>query len=163
MAERFPIQIAPDTIALLQLFHRPSCHLEDLCVFPDCIKMEEERLKIPETAAKQFISQLEDHWTPAFLMALRDEIDKELLEHDKQYGTKFSKIPVKKAIEILEQHIRSYQSMIELYEAQPHNQAITEYSAKEAEKNIIELRAAVAVLKNFVAPAEGHDEQKSSN
>jgi hypothetical protein len=61
---------------------------------------------------------------------------------------------MKKAIEILEQHIKSYQSMVELYEDQPHNQAITEYTANEAKKHIIELRAAVAALKNSGAPAE---------
>jgi len=53
---------------------------------------------------------------------------------------------MKKAIEILEQHIRSYRSMIELYEANPYNQAITEYSAKESANCIVELQAAVATL-----------------
>lgn len=54
---------------------------------------------------------------------------------------------MKKAIEILEQHIMSYRSAVELYEDNPRNQAITEYSAKEAAKNIVSLQAAVAALK----------------
>ena len=29
-------------------------------------------------AAKEFINQLKDHWTPRFLISLRDEIDKQL-------------------------------------------------------------------------------------
>ena len=53
---------------------------------------------------------------------------------------------MKKAISILHQHIGSYHSMIELYEANPHNQAITEYTANEAKKNIVELQAAIAAL-----------------
>ena len=65
---------------------------------------------------------------------------------------------MKKAIEILEQHIRSYRSMVELYEANPHNQAITEYSAKEAAQNIDTLQAAVAALK--LAEQNGHIAQQ---
>ena len=53
---------------------------------------------------------------------------------------------MKKAISILHQHIGSYHSMVELYEANPHNQAITEYTANEAKKNIVELQAAIAAL-----------------
>jgi hypothetical protein len=53
---------------------------------------------------------------------------------------------MKKAIEILDQHIRSYRSMVEMYEANPHNQAVTEYSAKEAAKHVVTLQAAVAAL-----------------
>jgi hypothetical protein len=54
---------------------------------------------------------------------------------------------MKKAIEILEQHIRSYRSMVELYEAQPHNHAVTEYSAKQAGEHIRDLEWAIAALK----------------
>jgi hypothetical protein len=59
-----------------------------------------------------------------------------------------------KAIEILRQHINSYHAMIELYEAQPHNQAITEYTAKEAERYIKELLSAIAVLNGKPQPAQ---------
>ena len=54
---------------------------------------------------------------------------------------------MKKAIEILEQHIRSYRGAVELYEANPGNQAISDYSAKDAARNIIDLQAAVAALR----------------
>ena len=66
---------------------------------------------------------------------------------------------MKKAIEILEQHIRSYRSMVELYEANPRNQAITEYSAKDAAQNIVTLQAAVAALKT--AEQNGHIAQQA--
>jgi hypothetical protein len=36
--------------------------------------------------------------------------------------------------------------MVEMYEANPHNQAVTEYSAKEAAKHVVTLQAAVAAL-----------------
>jgi hypothetical protein len=63
-----------------------------------------------------------------------------------------------KAIEILRQHINSYHAMIELYEAQPHNQAITEYTAKEAERYIKELLSAIAVLNGKLQPADRSEE-----
>ena len=43
-----------------------------------------------ESAAKQLLAQLEGQWCPAFLMALRDEINRELdrWEKDKSTPTK---------------------------------------------------------------------------
>jgi hypothetical protein len=81
---RFPIVLDNNTIMLIRLFTGVT-HLEDLWLYD-----EAPPLNTPDVAAKQLISQLEDHWTPAFLMALRDEITKKLKEHDKQYKTKFA-------------------------------------------------------------------------
>lgn len=61
---------------------------------------------------------------------------------------------MKKAVEILNQYVRTYQSQIELYEANPHNQAITKYSADKAKEYIIELKAALLVLSAAIAVPE---------
>ncbi len=57
---------------------------------------------------------------------------------------------MKKAIEILKSYVKTYQSHIELYEYNPHNQAISEYSANEAKKNIIELNQAIVILEKNI-------------
>jgi hypothetical protein len=51
--------------------------------------------------------------------------------------------------------------MVELYEANPRNQAITEYSAKDAAQNIVTLQAAVAALKT--AEQNGHIAQQGKH
>jgi hypothetical protein len=48
-----------------------------------------EDLKTHKHAAKQFVDQLEDHWTASFMMALRDAINDELKKNDKECGTNF--------------------------------------------------------------------------
>ena len=55
---------------------------------------------------------------------------------------------MKKAISILEEHIKMYQNIADLYKTNPHNQAVTEYTAKEVKKHIMNLQTAVASLKN---------------
>jgi len=54
---------------------------------------------------------------------------------------------MKKAIEILESSIRNYRNMVELYEANPGNQAVTKHTADKATTYIVELGYAVAALK----------------
>ena len=53
---------------------------------------------------------------------------------------------MKKALEILRSEIRSRESMIELFTHNPHNQAITEYTANKAKEDIEGLKKAVTVL-----------------
>lgn len=53
---------------------------------------------------------------------------------------------MKKATNILESYVKTYKSVIELYEAQPNNQAVTEYSANQAKVYIQELNEAIAIL-----------------
>jgi hypothetical protein len=86
--ERSLIQINPHTVVLLQLFHS-SNHIVDACWLSDCSMHLREDLKTHKHAAKQFVDQLEDHWTALFMMALRDAINNELKKNDKKYGTKF--------------------------------------------------------------------------
>jgi hypothetical protein len=89
--ERFPVQISPDTIVVLHLFHQSNRNFFEDCWETDCAAKLREDLQTHTKAARQFIDQLEDHWTPLFMMTLRDEIDKELKDHDKKYGTSFAK------------------------------------------------------------------------
>lgn len=86
---RTPIYLGKNAIAVLHIFTRYD-HLEDVWMF-DSDALEEQNWKLPEKSAEQFIEQLEGWWTPAFMMQLRDQIEKELIKHDKKYKTKFAK------------------------------------------------------------------------
>ena len=85
--ERFPIQLNNHTIALIHLFHKHDC-LADLWV-SNCEHYSEKSINAQSEAAQQLIAQLEDHWTPQFLMALREEINKKLTAHNKEFNTNF--------------------------------------------------------------------------
>lgn len=73
--KRKPIVLSPHAIALIQIFDRND-YLEDVWTtdFDEYTTKEDM-----ESAAKQFIEQLEEQWCEAFMEALRDEINK-LLE-----------------------------------------------------------------------------------
>jgi hypothetical protein len=88
--ERYPIQLNSDTIVMLHLFHRKN-HIEDICWSSECTMSMNKDLESHTKAAEQFINQLEDHWTPLFMMELRDRINERLKRDDKKYGTKFSR------------------------------------------------------------------------
>jgi hypothetical protein len=64
---------------------------------------------------------------------------------------------MKKAIETLENTIRTYKSISETYDYNPHNQAVTEYTANEAKNNIVDLKKAVEVLKLFEKTDTSHN------
>lgn len=88
--DREPIQINDSTVILISLFHRDCTTLENMCISEDCPAKMSQSINRHEKAAKQLIAQLENHWSPAFMMALRDEIDNELQQHDEKYKTHFS-------------------------------------------------------------------------
>ena len=76
--KRTPIVLSPHTIALISVFIKHE-HLEDIWYSnSDFEKFVKEQVHSSSRAAKQFIAQLEGHWTPRFLKALRKEIDREL-------------------------------------------------------------------------------------
>jgi len=85
VVKRFPIILNNHAIAVIHIFTRHDC-LEDLWM-SDCFH---GNIGIQEQAAQQMIDQLQDWWTPAFLMELRRAITKELKKHDNQFGTKFA-------------------------------------------------------------------------
>jgi len=85
VVKRFPIVLNAYTIAVIHIFTRHDC-LEDLWM-SDCFHGS---IETQEIAAQQMIDQLQEWWTPAFLIALRKAITKELKKHDKQFGTKFA-------------------------------------------------------------------------
>ncbi len=82
---RTPIMLGEHTVAVITLFHLPNDRLEDIWLYEYVHAM-----RSVEHAAKQFIASLEDHWSPAFLMALRKQITQTLAEHDKECGTNFA-------------------------------------------------------------------------
>ncbi len=69
--ERKPIVLSKNDVALIQIFHK-SDDLLDISIGALDRFIDEESV---HDAAKQFISQLENRWTPRFMKALRDEID----------------------------------------------------------------------------------------
>lgn len=83
--EKYPIIIGHGVIATLNLYHINHDWLKDLWL----IEYEDPQ-EIAESAAKQLVDRLEDHWTPYFLMSLKKEIIEKLKEHDETFGTKFN-------------------------------------------------------------------------
>jgi hypothetical protein len=84
--KRHYIVIGPQTLMLIQLY-RGGFHLEDID-FPGFQDWINKEVHNTEKQAKQFIKQMEDHWTPAFLESLHDEIEKELIKHWKEFAPK---------------------------------------------------------------------------
>jgi hypothetical protein len=83
---RTPILINNHAVALLHIFTRYD-HLEDLWTV-DADGLDKEKWEMYDEAAKQFVEQLEDQWCIKFMEALRDEIDKQIKEHKKEYNMK---------------------------------------------------------------------------
>lgn len=84
---RKPIILNEHTIALITLFKRRRDSLDDCWSYESVL---EWYYRDKDSAARQFVEQLEDHWTPAFMMALREQITAKLAAHDAQYGTTFA-------------------------------------------------------------------------
>jgi hypothetical protein len=84
---RKPILLNEHTVALITLFKKGYDNLDD-CWSYDAVSEWYYRDK--DSAARQFVEQFEDHWSPAFMMALRDQITAKLAEHDSKCGTKFA-------------------------------------------------------------------------
>jgi len=74
--ERKPIVLSKNSIALIQIFHK-SDDLLDVSIGALDRFIEQE---VVADAAKQFIFQLKDAWTPQFMMALKKEIENVLKE-----------------------------------------------------------------------------------
>ena len=83
--ERHPIILSKNTAIVIHVYTRLD-RICDMWMYDDDMPYFCDN----EIAAKQLIDQLEDHWTPAFLLVLRDRITETLKEHDKEYGTKFA-------------------------------------------------------------------------
>lgn len=84
---RYPIFINRHSVAVIHVWTRCD-NIAD--VFLPELGLEFPRDE--QAAARQFIQQLEDHWTPAFLMALRDAVTEALRQHDADFGTDFSEV-----------------------------------------------------------------------
>jgi hypothetical protein len=85
--ERRPFLISEHTVMLVTLFHKPHDMLADIWMH-DYLPPLDAGAK----AAKQLVEQLEDRWSPHFLMELRKAISEKLAECDRDRGgrTKFA-------------------------------------------------------------------------
>lgn len=84
---RRPIQLTRHTVAVIHLFTKTD-DFDDLWMM-DFWRYMEETYDHNDIAAEQFIEQLQDKWTPAFMMSLIDKISEALVVHDKKFGTSF--------------------------------------------------------------------------
>ena len=83
---RRPFMIGEHTVMLVTLFEKPTDRFDDIWLLD---------MPVPDAgadAAKQFISQLEDRWSPHFLMELRKAITEKLAAEDaaRGVGTRFA-------------------------------------------------------------------------
>ena len=76
--ERKPIVLSKNNIALIQIFHK-SDEMLDVSIGALDRFIEQEDVA---DAAKQFVFQLSDAWTPRFMTALKQEIENALEEID---------------------------------------------------------------------------------
>lgn len=81
---RRPVLLNSHTVMLIQLFQAKDT-IADSWMW-DYI----DNYREADDAAEQFLDQLDEHWTPAFLMALRRKITERLVKHDTEYSTDFA-------------------------------------------------------------------------
>ena len=67
---------------------------------------------------------------------------------------------MKKAISILKSHMRSYQSMVDLYVLNPNNQAVSKYTSDKAMDDIVEIKLAIAALEEVEAGRTDNQQRK---
>lgn len=84
---RVPIVLSEHAILLVTLFRKRHDHIDDLWAW-DWL-MEEVHTHYKKSS-QQVIDAMDGHWSPAFLMALRDRITEALAAHDKEFGTAFA-------------------------------------------------------------------------
>lgn len=84
---RVPIALGQHAIALLTLFKLPHDHIDDMWALD---WLQEEAHTQHKRSSQQLIDAMEGHWSPVFLMALRDRITETLTEHDKECGTSWA-------------------------------------------------------------------------
>lgn len=75
------IQLDINTAMLIHLFEKDSDHSWEDIWLQDFTGVYEKDHLLYKDAAKQFINQLEGHYSIAFLKALRDECDRYIEEH----------------------------------------------------------------------------------
>lgn len=84
--QRRPILISDGTVLLLSIFTKPrGDRFDDLWTWDHI-----QKCATGADAALEFVAQLEDHWTPQFLMELRKAISEKLATADKERGTAFA-------------------------------------------------------------------------
>jgi len=71
--KRQPIQLNNHAVAVIHIFNRTD-YLEDIWM-SEVDEYTEDSCNQHELAAKQFVEQLEDWWTPKFMKALKNEIE----------------------------------------------------------------------------------------
>ena len=75
------IQLSRDIGMLIHIFKKDLDHTWEDIWLQDFTGVYEKDHLLYKDAAKQFIDQLEGHYSIAFLKALRDECDKHIQEH----------------------------------------------------------------------------------
>ena len=84
MIIREPIRLSRNCLAIINIFTRYD-DIEDVVWLSDIDSYNEKEWDLMDKAAKQFISQLKGHWCVRFLEQLRNEIDRTLEIHNKEF------------------------------------------------------------------------------
>ena len=88
---RTPIYLAPRTVAVIHIFEKKMDLFEDVWM-DNFFQHVEEEYMCHDQAAKQFISQLKDHWCIAFMEALILEAFEEIHKDGQRCDIKRTKI-----------------------------------------------------------------------
>lgn len=84
---RVPIVLSEHAVMLLTLFRKRTDLIADLWAWD---WLMEEVHTGHKKSSQQVLDAMEGHWSPAFLMALRDRITETLVAHDKECGTSWA-------------------------------------------------------------------------
>jgi hypothetical protein len=88
--ERQPIKLSHHSVAIIKLFKRTDYFEDSWSEEFDDIQEWLDGEKY-ESAANQFVKQLEGEWNIKFMEELHNKIESLIKEHDKDYGTEFYK------------------------------------------------------------------------
>ena len=96
--KRHMIQLRPDVVMLIHLFHRDLDHSFETIYMDDNDSFYGTDFETIQDAAHQLMLQLEGHYCTAFVEALKNECE-QILEHEKekqkQYAIKFENTDIR--------------------------------------------------------------------
>lgn len=96
---RNPIILDKNTIAVIHMFHRYD-DLEDVMWMSDMDRYMEENFEQYQKSAEQFISQLKEHWTVAFMENLIKESFKAMYDDKGAFNEKVADKLINELIEM---------------------------------------------------------------
>ena len=81
------IKTSSSTVIQFRIFEQKTC-ISDLNE-GDCKHCFTDDIESSDNAAREIVNAFKDLWTPRLFISLREEINKKLDEHNKQFNTNF--------------------------------------------------------------------------